>query len=82
MNHKRLPNGMVTRTELRRWYQAKYNYCPSWYTITAAIQQGMPCEPHPFLPGRVLFDLQACKAWIEARHASVQQKPSKKAVTP
>jgi hypothetical protein len=70
MNDKRFPNGKVTRTALRRWYQAEYDYCPSWYTITAAIEQGMPCEPHPFLAGRLLFDLEACTAWIRERRAN------------
>lgn len=62
-----LPTGKVDRTGLRRWFLARFGYRPAWHTISEAIEQGLPCEPHPLLPGKVLFDLAAVEAFLVAR---------------
>jgi len=67
MSRNLLPVGIVDRTGLRRWFEAEYGYRPGWYTISEAIRQGMPCEPHPLLTGRLLFDTALVGAWVEAR---------------
>jgi hypothetical protein len=73
-----LPDGKVDRTGLRRWFEAHYGYRPGWYTITEAIRQGLPCEPHPLLGGKPIFDLAAVEVWVEARRrAAVTLDPQR-----
>jgi hypothetical protein len=67
MGRKILPDGIVHRTGLRNWFEQTYGYRPGWYTISEAIRQGMPCEPHPLLEGKLLFDTARVFEWIEAR---------------
>jgi hypothetical protein len=61
-----LPDGMLDRTGLRRWFRDRFSYQPGWRTLEAAISQGMPCEPHP-LTGKPIFDPLAVEAWLEER---------------
>lgn len=78
-----LPDGKVDRTGLRRWFMDRYGYRPGWYTITEAIRQGLPCEPHPLLEGRPIFDLVEVAAWVEARRQStVDPSPQRDVLTP
>lgn len=72
MSRKLLPSGKVDRTGLRRWFRDQYGYQPGWYTITAALQQGLPCEPHP-LTGKPIFDLVAVAAWLASRQPAAQR---------
>lgn len=83
MSRHTLPHGKTHRTGLRRWIFARYGFQPGWYAISAAIDQGMPCEPHPLLPGRIIFDLAAVEAWFSSReHEPVQRKPDKGTLIP
>lgn len=73
-----IPSGKADMTGFRRWFRAEYDYCPGWYTVLDAVRQGMPCEQHPLRPGKLIFDLEACRAWIEARrNEPLQIGPSK-----
>lgn len=74
-----LPAGKVDRTGLRRWFRTQYGYCPGWYTVSEAMGQGLPYEPHP-MTGKPIYDLEAVKAWVEARRLGLGpiQKPSPK----
>lgn len=67
MTRRLLPQGMVDRTGLRRWFVEEFGYRPGWYTLSEAIRQGMPCEPHPLLSGKLVFDVAKVKSWIEER---------------
>jgi hypothetical protein len=67
MSRKHLPEGLVDRTGLRRWFFEHHGYCPGWYTISEAIRQGLPCEPHPLLEGKLVFDVLKVQAWLEDR---------------
>jgi hypothetical protein len=51
VSRKHLPVGLVDRTGLRRWFEVEFGYKPGYYTISEAIRQGMPCEPHPRMDG-------------------------------
>jgi hypothetical protein len=77
------PNGMVDRTGLRRWFESEYGYRPGWYTISEAIRQGLPCEPHPLLAGKLLFDLVKVRTWVaERRTRPVHSAPLRAAISP
>jgi len=82
MNRHLLPVGKVDRTGLRRWFHEQYGYRPGWYTLAEAIDQGLPCEPHP-LTGRPMFDLQSVADWVATRSlGSIRQTPSKDTEAP
>lgn len=74
-----LPTGKVDRTGLLRWFTARYGYRPGWYTVSEAIRQGLPCEPHP-LSGKPIFTIKDVEAWIEARRKSAVTLGSQRAV--
>ncbi len=59
------PPKYVNRLQLRRWLAENYGESPSYYTISRAIRNGLPAHRHPFLPDRIVFDLDEVKAWID-----------------
>ena len=76
MNRKHLPVGFVDRTGLRRWFEAEFGYKPGYYTISKAIRQGMPCEPHPLLDGKLVFRIEKVREWVESRGKRKVMQPS------
>lgn len=81
MTRNTLPSGFADRTQLRRWFFENYGYRPGYYSISTAIRAGMPCEPHPILEGKIIFDLEKVRLWVEGRRQRpVQPAPLRAAL--
>jgi len=76
VSRKHLPVGLVDRTGLRRWFEVEFGYKPGYYTISEAIRQGMPCEPHPLLDGKLVFRVDNVRDWVESRRKRPFAQPS------
>lgn len=76
MRRNLIPKGMVDRAGLIRWFEEEFDYRPGFYTINAAMRQGLPCEPHPLLEGKPIFNIEKVRAWmVERRSSRIQAAP-------
>lgn len=70
------PFGLVDRSGLQRWFEEEFGYRPGYYTISEAIRQGMPCEPHPLLQGKLVFRIADVREWIDSRRKTPIKQPA------